>query len=257
MTSFLIFSMSSVGMGLGRRELHEEGLELPLAGHVLEHRLVDDEVAQGRELDLRAPQRARRGAGDHVAGDRVVGAVARALEAVLVAPPVRRADDPHALLVEPLRGDALVVAGRGAGVELLGRLVDHVREEEARAGRGGGREEGRERAPAEPEEVSAGHAVGGLGRGLRGGGGSGGFRIGARVVGGFAHFIFRGSSLYLLAVTYITRGFPNSRRASAAENNQLVIKLSNFSVGGVFQRGESASSARSRTQRSKPGCGSS
>src|SRR5207253_1048397 len=117
----------------------------------------------------------------------------------------RRADDPHALLVEPLRRDALVVAGRGTGVELLGRLVDHVREEEAGAGRGGGREEGRERAPAEPEEVAAGHGGRGLGR-RSGLGGGCGVRIRSRVVGGFAHFIFRGSSLYLLGLTSITRG---------------------------------------------------
>src|SRR4051812_34537065 len=95
-TSFFSFSMSSVGMGSGRRERHEERGELALARHVLEDRLVDDQVAQGRELDLRAPQRARRGPGDHVAADRVVGAVAGALEAVLVAPPVRRAAEVRA-----------------------------------------------------------------------------------------------------------------------------------------------------------------
>src|ERR1700730_9939467 len=118
-------------------------------GPLIEARGVDHDLAIGREFDVCAIHRARRGAFEIDALAVVSAAVARALEFVLAGFPVRRAAemgaarvddenavrsavDPDAIFLLPLGVYAQRVVGRIANFEYGGRLKERARQKKTK-----------------------------------------------------------------------------------------------------------------------------
>src|SRR5258706_6124266 len=120
-------------------------------GPLVEPRSVYDDLAIGRQFDVGAIHRARRGALEIDAFTVITAAVTRALEFVFAGFPVRRAAqmrtarvddenaigravDPDAIFLLPLGVDAERVIGGIANFEDGGRLEERARQEKTQEG---------------------------------------------------------------------------------------------------------------------------
>src|SRR3979490_2361135 len=133
-------------------------------GPLIEPRSVDYDLAVGREFDVRAVHRARRGALEIDTFAVVAAAVTRALEFVFAGFPVGRAAemraarvddenavgsavDPNAVFLLPLGVDAERVIGGITDLEDGGRFEQRARQEEAEEGDKPGAQETRDCTP--------------------------------------------------------------------------------------------------------------